>query len=188
MMGVETAKAEYRSLDRSVRANGEVVVDETRQVTIHIRTSGWIHKVFADYTYDYVKKGDPLFTFYSPEIFGAEQEYLLAFKASKDLGASTIQDVALGGVNLLDAARSRLELLDLSDDEIRELERTGKPQRETTIYSASAGHVIDRKALPGSTPRPTWISTSSPTIQPCGCSLKSSSPTSGLSSLDKKPP
>jgi Cu(I)/Ag(I) efflux system membrane fusion protein len=125
-----------------------VAIDETRQVSVHVRTSGWIQKVFVDYTFQYVKKGDPLFTFYSPDLFAGEQEYLLALKARRELGSSSIPDVALGGVNLLESARARLELLDLTDDQIRELERSGKPQREITVYSPASGHVVERKALP----------------------------------------
>jgi len=149
VMGVVTAKAGYRTVDRTVRATAQVVIDETRQVSVHVRTSGWVQKVFVDYTFQSVNKGDPLFTFYSPELFAAEQDYLLALKAERVLGSSTIQEVALGGMSLLDSTRHRLELLDLKEDQIRALEQTGIPPREITIYSQAAGHVIERKAFPG---------------------------------------
>jgi len=148
IMGVTSARAEYRNVDRPIHATAQVAIDETRQVSVHVRTSGWIQKVFVDYTFQYVKKGEPLFTFYSPELFAAEQEYLLALKAGRELGSSTIQGVALGGMNLLESSRRRLELLDLTEDQIRDLEHTGKPQREITIYSPATGHVVERKALP----------------------------------------
>lgn len=147
-MGVVTARAEYRNIDRSLQATAQVAIDESRQVSVHVRTAGWIEKVFVDYTFQYVTQGDPLFTFYSPDLFAAEQEYLLALKAERELGSSTIQDVALGGKDLLDAAQGRLELLGLTEDQIGELEKSGKAPREITFYSPAAGHVVERKALP----------------------------------------
>ncbi len=117
-------------------------------MSVHVRTAGWIEKVFVDYTFQYVKQGDPLFTFYSPDLFAAEQEYLLAMKAGRELGSSTIQDVALGGKDLLEASRGRLELLGLTEDQIGELEKSGKSQREITFYTPASGHVVERKALP----------------------------------------
>ncbi len=148
LMGVTTAAAEYRAIDKSVHATGQVAIDESRQVSVHVRTTGWIQKVFVDYTFQYVAKGDPLFTLYSPEIFAAEQEYLLALKAKQQLATSSIEGVAAGGASLLDSARSRLELLDVTDAQIKDLEQSGKPQREITVYSPANGHVQERKAFP----------------------------------------
>ena len=148
LMGVTTATVALRTIDQTVQTVGQVAIDETRQVSFHIRTTGWIQKVFADYTFQHVAKGDPLFTLYSPELFAAEQEYLLAIKAKQELISSSIPAVASAGMELLGAARSRLELLELTDDQIRQLERTGQPSREITIYSSAAGHVVERKAFP----------------------------------------
>jgi len=148
LMGVTTARAEYRTLDKIVRTAGQVAIDETRVVSVHVRTSGWIQKVFVDYTFQHVMKGDPLFTVYSPEILASEQEYLLALKAERELGSSSIPEVASGGANLREAARRRLELWDLTEGQIRELDETGKPQREITMYSPATGHVLERKAFP----------------------------------------
>jgi RND family efflux transporter MFP subunit len=148
LMGVMTAKAEYRTTDRTIRATAQVSIDESRQVSVHIRSSGWIQKVFVDYTFQHVKKGDPLFTLYSPEVLASEEEYLLALKARRELGSSTLPDVALAGVSLLESARRRLEFLDLTEAQILEVENTGKPQHEITVYSPATGHVVERKAFP----------------------------------------
>ncbi|HZO99578.1 MAG TPA: efflux RND transporter periplasmic adaptor subunit [Terriglobia bacterium] len=148
LIGVTTATAEYRTLDRQIRTVGRVETDETRTTNVHVRISGWIQKVFVDYTFQHVMKGDPLFTIYSPELLATEQEYLLALKAQKSLGGSPYHEVATGSEMLLEAARRRLALWDLTDGQIRELERSGKPQREITIYSPATGHVQERKAFP----------------------------------------
>jgi membrane fusion protein, copper/silver efflux system len=148
LMGVTTAKAEYRSLNKVIRAVGNVAIDETRIANVHVKVSGWIQKVFVDYTFQHVMKGDPLFTIYSPDLLATQQEYLLALKAQHELGDSPYREVAAGGESLLEAARRRLALWDLTDEQIHELEETGKPQREITFYSPASGHVMERKAFP----------------------------------------
>jgi Cu(I)/Ag(I) efflux system membrane fusion protein len=148
LMGVTTAAAQYRDLEKIIRTVGRVELDEERIASVHVRVSGWIQKVLVDYTWQEVKKGDPLFTLYSPELLASEQEYLLALKAERELGTSSFREVALGGRSLLEAARRRLSLWDLTDDQIRELEATGQPQREVTFYAPASGHVLERKAFP----------------------------------------
>ncbi len=148
LMGVTTAPAEYRTLEKTLRTVGRVELDETRISNVHVRVSGWIQKVFADYTWQHVAKGDPLFTIYSPDLLATEQEYLLALKAQRTLGESSFRDVAVGGQALLEAARRRLSLWDVTDEQIRELEQTGKPRREVTFFAPVSGHVMERKAYP----------------------------------------
>jgi RND family efflux transporter MFP subunit len=148
LMGVTTAKAEYRALDQTIRAVGQVAMDETRLVHVHVRTNGWIQKVFVDYTWQQVKQGDPLFTFYSPDLLATEQEYLLALRARNSLARSSFPEIATAGASLLDAARRRLELWDLTDAQIHEIETSGKPAHDITIYAPATGYVVDRKAFP----------------------------------------
>jgi RND family efflux transporter MFP subunit len=148
MMGVTTAKAEYRALDQTIRSVGQVAMDETRVLHVHVRTSGWIKKVFVDYTWQQVKQGDPLFTFYSPDLLATEQEYLLALRARDSLAKSSFPEIATAGASLLEAARRRLELWDLSEGQIHELEISGKPAHDITIYAPATGYVVDRKAFP----------------------------------------
>lgn len=148
LVGVTTARAEYRLLERTIRTVGRVDLDEERVANVHVKVNGWIQKVFVDYTWQYVKKGDALFTIYSPDLLASEQEYLLALRAQRDLSESPFRDVAAGGNSLLEAARRRLSLWDLTDEQIRQLEETGKPQREITFYAPASGHVLERKVFP----------------------------------------
>ena len=148
LMGVTTAKAEYRAFDQTVRSYGQVTMDETRLLHVHVRTNGWIQKVFVDYTWQQVKQGDPLFTFYSPDLLATEQEYLLALRARDSLAKSSFSEVAKGGASLLEAARRRLELWDLTEEQIHEIELSGKPARDITVYAPATGYVADRKAFP----------------------------------------
>lgn len=148
LLGVTSAKAEYRSLNKVIRAVGNVAIDETRLANVHVKTSGWVQRVFADSTWQLVKKGDPLFTIYSPDLLATQQEYLLALKAQHELSGSPYQEVGAGGNSLLEAARRRLELWDFSAEQIRQLDETRQPQREITYYSPANGYVIERRAFP----------------------------------------
>ena len=148
LLGVTTAKAEYRSLSKVIRAVGNVAIDETRLANVHVKTSGWVQRVFADATWQLVRKGDPLFTIYSPDLLATQQEYLLALKAQHELGGSPYQEVAAGSESLLEAARRRLELWDFTAEQIRQLGVTGQPQREVTYYSPANGYVMERRAFP----------------------------------------
>jgi len=148
LMGITTARAQYRSLDKTIRTVGNVTLDETRLANVHVKVNGWIQKVFVEFTWQQVKKGDPVFTLYSPELLASEEEYLLALKAERELGGSSFRDVAAGGKSLREAARRRLSLWDLTEEQIRQLEETGQPQREVTFYSPISGYVLERKAYP----------------------------------------
>jgi RND family efflux transporter MFP subunit len=148
LIGLTTARATYRSLGKTIRAAGRVDLDETRVATVHVRVSGWVQQVFVDYTFAHVKKGDPLFTLYSPELLVAEDEYLLALKARSTLQGSPFHEVAAGGESLLEAAGRRLSLSGVTAEQVHELEQTGKPQREITFYSPVTGHVSERKVFP----------------------------------------
>lgn len=148
LMGLATARAEYRRLEKTIRTVGRVDIDETRVARVHTRISGWIQKVFVDYTWQHVNRGDPLFTIYSPDLVATQQEYLLALKGKRSLGASSFQEVAAGADSLLEASRRRLMLWDVSEDQIGELERTGQVKREVVLYSPITGHVTDRQAFP----------------------------------------
>ncbi len=148
LIGVTTARAEYRTLEKAIRTTGRVDIDETRIAKVHTRISGWIQKVFVDYTWQHVNKGDALFTIYSPELLATEQEYLLALKGKRQLEASSIQEVRAGAESLLEAARRRLSLWEISEDQINEIEKTGQAKRDLVLYSPITGHVMERKAFP----------------------------------------
>ena len=125
MIGVRTDAVAMRRLDRTISTIGRVSLDERRITHVHTKFSGWISKVFVDYTWQHVRKGEPLFTIYSPELVSTQEEYLLAVKAQSTLGDHAIQEVSGGAHPLLKAARRRLLLWDISEDQIAKLARTG---------------------------------------------------------------
>src|SRR5262249_49814559 len=93
-----------------------------------------------------VEKNQPLVSIYSPELVATQEEYLLALKARDRLGASRFGEVAAGASSLLEAARGRLELWDISKTQIEDLEKARKPTRALTLYSPANGFVISRNA------------------------------------------
>ena len=146
LIGVKTAVAERRSLSREIRATGKVAFDETKVTHIHTKISGFVEEVFVDFVGKPVRKGQPLFTLYSPDLVATQEEYLLALRSNRSLKNSPFPWVAGGSTNLLEAARKRLQLWDISEREIRELEQSGKAKRALTIYSPVDGVVTQRAA------------------------------------------
>jgi Cu(I)/Ag(I) efflux system membrane fusion protein/cobalt-zinc-cadmium efflux system membrane fusion protein len=113
-----------------------------------VRFPGYIRNVFANATYQYVRKGDPLFTIYSPDLVATQQEYLLTQQNQKQLQSSTVDGVAAGAATLSGAAEQRLEQWEIPPSEIAKLKETGKPITELTINSPVSGYITERNALP----------------------------------------
>ena len=149
LIGVRTAAVAYETTDRTVRTIGTVAIDETRVSEVHPRIAGWIEETFVDFQYQHVERGDPLFTLYSPELVATQEEYLLGLRGLETLGTSSFPSVRLGAEDLVRAARRRLELWDITSDQIGQLEATREPVRAMTIHSPVTGHVMIRNAFAG---------------------------------------
>ncbi|MBS1874148.1 MAG: efflux RND transporter periplasmic adaptor subunit [Acidobacteria bacterium] len=147
-IGVKFATVEGAAGAETIRANGRVAQDETKVTRVHPKVDGWIHKVDVDFTGQLVKAGDPLLTIYSPDMLASEQEFLLALRARDSMKSSPSPEAYENSEILIEAARRRLELWDLSAAQISELERTRKPIRTVTLYSPAAGYVMSRNAFP----------------------------------------
>lgn len=147
-IGVKTGVVEMKPVYNEIRAAGNVDVDEQLLSYVQLRFSGWIQKVFADYTFQYVKKGQPLFTIYSPDLVTTEQEYLIAKQNQNLLGRSTVPGVAAGAVSLLNAAAERLAQWQIPPREIARLKTSGQTRNELEIDSPASGYITERNALP----------------------------------------
>jgi Cu(I)/Ag(I) efflux system membrane fusion protein/cobalt-zinc-cadmium efflux system membrane fusion protein len=148
LIGVRTTTVKEESVLKTIRAAGVVEMDETRITHVHTRVSGWVRRVFVDFTWEHVHKGQPLFTLYSPELVSAQQEYLIARRGRDELASSTYPEVARNSDALLRAARERMKLWEMTDEQIAELEVSGTPREELTIYSPVSGHVSVRNVFP----------------------------------------
>ena len=133
-------------LKRTIQTVGLVQMDDEKIARVHVKVAGWIKKVDLDYVGKLVKKGQPLFTLYSPDLVSTEQEYLIALKGQEYLSKTPYSDVSAGADSLLNATRDRLRLWDISDAQIHRLEETGKAATDVTLYSPIDGFVITRNA------------------------------------------
>lgn len=148
LIGVQYGEVAYKQVFKTLRTVGRLTYDETKIVRIHTKIDGWIEKVYVDFTGKEVKKGQPLISIYSPELLQTQQEYLLALKGRDELSESPFREAVVGSESLLQAARKRLELWDISDEQIGELEKSGKPNKTLTLYAPSDGFVMARNAFP----------------------------------------
>ncbi len=148
-MGLTYGVVERRSLDKTIRTVGRFDYDERKLAAVTLKISGYIKDLFVDYTGKRVRKGEPLFTIYSPELVSGEQEYLLAVRNQKELGKSQVPSAAQSAASLLRASRERLLLWDLSERQVRELEEAGKPSLYQTISSPASGIVLEKMVVAG---------------------------------------
>ena len=149
LIGIRTATAEIRPMVQKIRTVGIVTYDETRLAQVFSKVEGWIEELLVNYTGTLVRKGQPLFTLYSPDLVATQEEYLLALKAKQTLGSSSIKEISAGSDSLLESAHRRLSLWDISEEQIRDLEKTGKPKRNLTFYSPLGGFVLKKEAVQG---------------------------------------
>jgi Cu(I)/Ag(I) efflux system membrane fusion protein len=126
-LGVRTAKVEKKALHVPIRTVGYVQYNEDTLVHIHPRVEGWIDNLYVKAAGDYVKKGEPLYALYSPELVNAQEEYLLARTRNNK--------------NLIEAASSRLEALQMPASAIKKLNNTGKVQHTITFTAPQTGFV-----------------------------------------------
>jgi RND family efflux transporter MFP subunit len=147
-IGVKFAEVTRQTIRDEIRVTGNVEVNEERLAYVQTRFPGWIQKVFADATYQYVRKGQPLFTIYSQDLVATEQEFLLALNNRPTLAQTQAGHAAKEADWLLDAARQRLRQWNVPENEIARLEKTGEVQREITVNSPASGYVTERNALP----------------------------------------
>lgn len=124
-LGVRTAKVERGKLWRRIETVGYVTFDEDRLTHLHLRTSGWIEKLYVKSNGIRVKKGDLLFELYSRELVNAQEEYIQSLRSNNKY--------------LTRAAKSRLEVLGMSPGQIKEVAKTHVATQYVRIYASQDG-------------------------------------------------
>jgi RND family efflux transporter MFP subunit len=149
LIGVRTATVRRRQLFSSIRTVGAIAYDERLVTEVHTKIAGWVEKLYVDYVGKRVRRGQRLFSIYSPDLLSAQYEYRIAL--GYDRKSAGNRSAGKGSVtsSAAEAARRRLGLWDISDRQIARLARGGEPQRTLTIYSPFDGVVLERKAFPG---------------------------------------
>ncbi len=147
-IGVKFGTVAYKNVSDEIRVTGNVDADETRISSIQIRFPGWIRKVYADATFRYIRKGQPLFTIYSPDLVATQQEYLLARQNQQQLKGSSVAGVSTGAASLANAAKERLAQWEVPQEEISKLESTGKVITDLTFNAPASGYITEKNVLP----------------------------------------
>jgi len=148
-IGVTFEVAKRQAVDHVIRTVGRVEVDEKLLSRVTIKLEGWVDQLFVNFTGEYVKQGQKLFTLYSPELLATQEEYLISLQSSQTLGKSEFPEVAQGARALLEASRRRMLLWDIEPHHIQDLERTGIVLTTLPIHAPQSGTVIDRTAVTG---------------------------------------
>jgi membrane fusion protein, copper/silver efflux system len=134
-VGISFARAAVRPLGRELRVVGTLAYAEPRRQYVNARVMGWVERLDADYTGMPVRKGDPLLALYSPNLVSAQEEFLSARR--------------LGDTSLTAAARRRLELWNIPEDQIDSLARTGKARRTIVLRAPMAGEIAEKLVTQG---------------------------------------
>ena len=149
LIGVRTTPVARERVSQIVRTVGVVRYDETSLTDINLRLDGWIRDLYVDYTGQPVQTGQPLLTFYSPDLLATQQEYLLALKTRDQMQTSLVPDARERAEQLVSSARQRLALWNLPEDEIRALDEKRQPPEVVVFRSPVSGFVIEKPALRG---------------------------------------
>lgn len=126
-LSVKTEPVIYGQLQQTTQTVGYVQFDENQLVHIHPRVDGWIEKLFVKSAGDPIKKGQAIYTLYSPELVNAQEEFLIALRRKNQ--------------GLIQAAEDRLKALQLTDQFIDALKESGEIKKYITFYSPQSGVV-----------------------------------------------
>jgi len=153
LIGVKTVAVSFRQIGKVIRTVGRVEYDERKLATVNMKYEGWIEKLYADYTGMAVRKGQPLAEVYSPELLATQQEFLNTLRWAKS-SSEMKEGVVAGMLNrdaetIITAARQRLRLWDITDEQIKSIEETGKVVRTVTLVSPADGTVVQKNAVQG---------------------------------------
>ena len=147
-IGVKTATVELKQIDDQLRLPGNVDINEQQVSYVQTRFPGWIQKVFANATYQFVHKGQPLFTIYSPDLVSTEQEFLLARQNQQSFSQDMHGTALKEGDWLVQAATDRLRQFAVSPTQIERLQQSGKVEHDIEVDSPVSGYITERNALP----------------------------------------
>ncbi len=148
-MGVRTANVEKTDFNSLIRTIGKIDYNEEKIFIVSSKISGWIEKLYVNYTGKPVRKGQPLLEIYSPDLVTTQQEYLLALKNKKLIGETQFASIREGAESLLNSTRQRLLYWDIPESAIKELEESGEVRKTLKLESPANGVVIHKNAIEG---------------------------------------
>lgn len=147
LINVRTGSVEKRSLESSLQLVGYITADETKIENLHLRTSGWVQKLGVDQTGQAVVQGQSLLTVYSPDLYQAQQDFLVALTTARQRSSDSLLSLTRNQIS--EAARDRLRLLGMISQEIDDIESTGVVSSDVSLRSPVAGIVLNKAVLNG---------------------------------------
>jgi membrane fusion protein, copper/silver efflux system len=138
-MNIHTATVTRGPLRRLVRTVGVIDYNEAGLADVTTKFKGWAEKLYVDTTGQQVHRGEPLFEIYSPELYSAQREYVIALEGTN----------SPGGAALKASARTKLKFFDISDEQIAELERTREPRKTLRVVAPQDGFVVEKLVVEG---------------------------------------
>jgi len=153
LIGVRTAPVTLGPMRDAFRAVGRVTYDESALSDVNLKVRGWITKLAVNQTGQRVAAGQTLFTMYSPELYNAQQDFLLATRSAR--GSTLAPDAGPSRVESLEtAARQRLRLLGMNDPQIDGIAKSGVPMESIAVPSPASGFVIEKNVVEGASVDP----------------------------------
>lgn len=150
LIGVRTAPVTLGPMRKDFRVVGHVAYDESTLADVNLKVHGWVTKLYVSQTGQKVTRGQTLLSLYSPELYNAEEDFILATRSA----ATPTSPLASGsGPNRLEtmarAARQRLHLLGLADTQIDGLANQGAPSESVPIAAPASGFIIEKNVVEG---------------------------------------
>jgi Cu(I)/Ag(I) efflux system membrane fusion protein/cobalt-zinc-cadmium efflux system membrane fusion protein len=143
-IGVRTETVLVGELRHVIRTVGILDYNERDIFLVNIKFDGWIERVHVNYIGEKVKKGQKLFSIYSPDLVSTQVEHIAALNYLKELEDGDGKDAIESAQALVGATRKRLTYWDISEEQIRRLERTGEVTKSLTVVSPAVG-VVSQK-------------------------------------------
>jgi Cu(I)/Ag(I) efflux system membrane fusion protein len=150
-IGVRSGSAERKRLESDVRAVGRVAWDETALADVSLKVGGWVEELRVAALGDAVRRGDVLFTLYSPELYAAQEELLQALRGREHAAGSGAPDRA---DRLARAARKRLLLWDVAPADLDRIAAGGRALEQVPIRAPASGYVVEKDVVEGSAVQP----------------------------------
>jgi Cu(I)/Ag(I) efflux system membrane fusion protein len=148
-MGVRSVTVDEAEIDEGARAPAYVASPEQGESRAHARAPGYVERIVVTEVGTAVAAGQPLAYVYAPEIYKAQEEFLLA-RRWRDAEGAAAGAAGSPSSGLAEAARRRLSLLGLSDRDVAEIIEKNAPIRATAVRAPAAGVVTRKEVALGS--------------------------------------
>lgn len=149
LAGVQTAGVLKKALNKEIKTTGKVALNDSGRAYITSRVEGRVEELYITSEGQYISPGQAIASVYSPTYIAAQEEYILAIDSVQKLKGAG-KDVVQINNRLLQAAKRKLQLLNIPDESITHLEHTRKANNYMTIYAQFGGTVMEKQLLPGS--------------------------------------